>query len=123
MIKMIRARSVLAVCKLKESTEYYVDVLGFERDPVDAEGWSFLSRDGFSLTLGECPDERPAEETGNHSYFAYVEVQGVDQIHQQVTSRGAEVISELTDKEWGIGEFGVRTIDGHRVMFGEEINK
>lgn len=71
--------------------------------------------------LGECPDERPARETGNHSYFAYVEVEGVDRPHEEKTSPSAQVISDLADKEWGMREFGVRMIDGHRLMFGEEI--
>jgi hypothetical protein len=48
-----------------------MDILGFQREPINAEGWSFLSRDKFRVMLGECADERPAGELGNHSYFAY----------------------------------------------------
>jgi len=27
----------------------------------------------------------------------------------------------LADKPWGMREFGVRTPDGHRIMFGQEL--
>ena len=61
-----------------------MDVLGFRTDPIDAEGWSFLTRDTFRVMLGECRDERPAGELGNHSYFAYWNVEGVDELFRSL---------------------------------------
>lgn len=40
MHRIIDSRCVLAVRNLKESTQFYTDVLGFRRDPIEAEGWS-----------------------------------------------------------------------------------
>ncbi len=117
---MNRLRCVLAVRDLPRSILYYTEVLGFRKDPVNAEGWSFLRRDNFRLMLGECPDERPAGELGNHSYFAYVEMDGIDRFHDEVRAKGAELISVLETKPWGMREFGIRTVDGHRIMFGQE---
>lgn len=68
MARIVDSRCVLAVRDLEESTRYYINVLGFERDPIDANGWSFLSRDDFKVMLGECPDEKPASELGDHSF-------------------------------------------------------
>jgi hypothetical protein len=34
---------------------------------------------------------------------------------------GAEFTQVLSDKPWGMREFGIRTIDGHRIMFGQEL--
>src|SRR5690606_31536382 len=76
--QIVDSRCVLAVRDLELSTRYYVDVLGFTRDPIDAPGWSFLSRDGFKVMLGECPDARPASELGDHSYVVYLHVHGLD---------------------------------------------
>ena len=45
------------------------EVLGFSQDAIDAEGWSFLTRDTFRVMLGECANERAASELGDHSYF------------------------------------------------------
>ncbi len=78
MTQIVNSRCVLAVRDLAVSTRYYVDVLGFSKDPIDAPGWSFVTRDRFSVMLGECPDEKPAGELGNHSYFAYWNIDGVE---------------------------------------------
>ena len=121
MAKIISSRCVLAVRDLEVSTKYYVDVLGFRRDPIDAPGWSFLTRDSFRVMLGECRDVQPASELGDHSYFAYWNVEGIDGLHQELVSRGAIVTSAPTDKPWGLREFGLRTPDGHRIVCGQVI--
>jgi uncharacterized glyoxalase superfamily protein PhnB len=121
MAQIVNSRCVLAVRNLEISTRYYMDVLGFTRDPIDAEGWSFLSRDNFRVMLGECPDETPAGELGNHSYFAYWNIQGVDDFYREIVARGALVNSAPQDKPWGLREFGLRTPDGHRITCGELI--
>ncbi len=122
MHRIVDSRCVLAVRNLKESTQFYIDVLGFRRDFGDgSDGWSFLSRDGFKVRLGECSDEKPASELGNHSYFVYLAVERMDQLHQELSARGAQVISEPEDEPWGMREFSIRTPDGHRIRFGEPI--
>jgi uncharacterized glyoxalase superfamily protein PhnB len=118
---IVDSRCVLAVRDLKISTHYYVNVLGFRIDPIHAEGWSFLTRDAFRVMLGECIDERPAGELGNHSYFAYWNVQGVDDLYREFVAKGALVSSAPADKPWGLREFGLSTPDGHRIVCGETI--
>lgn len=121
MSRFVDSRSVLAVRDLSKSTQFYCDVLGFQRDAVEAKGWSFLSRDSFKLMLGECADEVPAADTGNHSWFARVMVDGLDEYFDAVSSRGARVIAEPADRAYGLREFVVETPDGHRLMFAERI--
>ncbi len=121
MARIVASRCVLAVRDLKVSTRYYMDVLGFSRDPIDADGWSFLMRDNFRVMLGECPEEKPAGDLGNHSYFAYWNIEGIDQFYQEVAARGAMVTSRPADKPWGLREFGLSTPDGHRITCGELI--
>jgi uncharacterized glyoxalase superfamily protein PhnB len=118
---IVDSRCVLAVRNLQESTRFYTEVLGFQRDPIEAEGWSFLTRDSFKVRLGECPNEKPASELGDHSYIVYLTVEGLDQLHQELSARGAPVISEPEDQPWGLREFSIRTPDGHRIRFGEPI--
>jgi uncharacterized glyoxalase superfamily protein PhnB len=121
MPRFVDSRSVLAVRDLAKSTRFYCDVLGFERDAVDAKGWSFLSRDAFKLMLGECSDEVPAADTGNHSWFARVMVDGLDEYFRAIAARGAHVIAEPADRAYGLREFVIQTPDGHRLMFAERI--
>ncbi len=121
MPRIVNSRCVLAVRDLQVSTRYYVDVLGFTRDPIDAAGWSFLARDAFRVMLGECPYATPASELGDHSYVAYWNVEGVDRLYAEFAAKGALLSSTPADKPWGLREFGLRTPDGHRITCGEAI--
>jgi catechol 2,3-dioxygenase-like lactoylglutathione lyase family enzyme len=112
---------VLAVKKLSDSVAFYRDQLGFSLD-FEVEGWAFLSRDHIRLRLGECADALPASETGDHSYFAYVTVEAIDQLYAETVSRGVQALHTPADKPWGVREFAIRTPDGHRIMFGETMS-
>lgn len=120
MADLTRIRCVLAVQDLATSVDYYTGVLGMTVD-FTAPGWAFLSRGSFRLMLGECTDTVPAHETADHSYFAYVTVEDIDEFYGEVAGKGATLQQTLADKPWGMREFGVRTPDGHRIMFGQEL--
>src|SRR5215216_7335256 len=89
---VIRTRHVLAVKDLKVEAGYYIENLGFNRD-FTAPGWEFLSFGDFNVMLGECVDEMTAEATGNHSWYAHVIVENVDEIYREFIERGAEILS------------------------------
>ena len=121
MARIINSRFVLAVQNLAVSTKYYMDVLGFQKDPVNADGWSFLTRDTVRLMLGECTDAMPAHQLGDHSYFAYWNVEGVDELYREFQSKGALLTSIPTNKPWGLREFTLSTPDGHRITCGQTL--
>ena len=114
-------RYVIAVPDLTVSAEFYRNVLGFEVHEIGDPYWRFYSRDGVLIMAGECPDAVPPRELGDHSWFAYIEVDEIDAFHAAVADRGGEVISPLADEPWGMREFGIRTADGHRIRFGSPI--
>ncbi len=112
---------MLAVNDIEKTESYFLDKLGFSlRFRVD--GWSFLSLGGFHIMLGHCPDELPARDTHEHSYFAYVNCEGIDELYLDYQQRGAEIFQAIADKPWGLREFGVATPEGHRIMFGQELS-
>lgn len=119
---IIGSRFVLAVQDLTKSATYYKDQLGFTSLWSDA-GWHFLARDKFIVMLGECPDDRSAFETVNHSYFAYIDVENIDALYEEYRSKAVDILSEIENKPWGQREFSVRTVDGHRIMFGAGIKE
>lgn len=120
--EILGTRYVLAVKDLSKSATYYKDQLGFATIWA-GEGWHFLKRGKFIVMLGECPDDRSAFETNNHSYFAYIEVVNIDQLYAEYGAKNVEILSEITNRAWGQREFAIRTIDGHRIMFGQELNR
>ena len=117
---VVRTRHVLAVPDLEKEREYYIDKLGFVED-FPAPGWAFLSFGDFKVMLGECTDEVPARDTGNHSWYAHVVVENVDEVYSDFIERGARILSKIADKPWGLREFSVITPDGHRIVFGQDL--
>ncbi|MDT8894030.1 VOC family protein [Halomonas sp. I1] len=121
MFKVKATQHVLAVKDHEKAESYFIDKLGFSvRFRVD--GWSFLSLGDFHVMVGHCPDELMARDTHEHSYFAYVNCEGIDELYRDYQARGVEVFQPISDKPWGLREFGVATPEGHRIMFGEEID-
>ena len=115
----MKPRYVIAVPSLTRSTTYYRDVLGFDVQWQDIPGWRLFTRDACVIMAGECPDALPVSAIGDHSYMAYLQVEEIDQLHATLIERGVTLIKSLRDEVWGMREFGIETIDGHRMMFGQ----
>ena len=120
--KIIGTRYVLTVQNLEQSASYYEKKLGFTSMGT-GDGWHFLQRGSFMIMLGECPDELSAFDIKKHSYFAYIDVEHIGRLFQELQSKQVEIIGEIEDKPWGQREFAIRTIDGHSIMFGEKIKQ
>ena len=109
---------VLAVPDLERSGAFYRDVLGFDVHEMGDPGWRMFVKDACRIMVGECPDALPARELGDHSYFAYLVVDDVDACHARAVAAGAELIKPIRNEPWRMREFGLRTVDGHRIMIG-----
>ena len=112
---------VLAVLDLERSAAYYRDVLGFTIHEIGDPGWRMFVKDTCRIMAGHCPDAIQPEQLGDHSYFGYFIVDDVDAYFDVVVSQGAELIKTLKSEPWGMREFGIKTIDGHRIMIGQDL--
>ncbi len=117
---MIASRYVIAVPKLSTSSMYYRDILGFDIVEIEDPGWLFYVKDKICIMAGECPDALPPGDLGDHSYFAYLVVDDIETYFELVKSRGGHILKKLRHEPWGMHEFGVRTVDGHRLMVGQQ---
>jgi catechol 2,3-dioxygenase-like lactoylglutathione lyase family enzyme len=113
---------VLAVPDLEKSAAYYRDVLGFQVWWQEASDWRLVERDGVRVMLGHCPSDTPASELGSHNWFGYLEVDDVDALHAEIVARGA-ACSPPKDTDYGMREVVVTTVDGHRIVFGQEMRR
>ena len=109
---------VLAVPDFNRSAAYFRDVLGFRILWEEATDWRLAERDGVRIMLGHCPNPTPASEIGSHNWFGYPSVSDVDALHAELTGRVARC-SAPTDTTYGMREIVVTTIDGHRIVFGQ----
>ena len=118
---MIQQHSyVIAVPDLARSSAFYRDVLDFEIREM-ASGWLLYVKDSCQIMAGECRDAMPARATGDHSYFGYLVVDDVDEYHRRVAAASAEIVKPLRAEPWGMREFGLRTVDGHRLMIASPL--
>ncbi|SFC64441.1 VOC family protein [Massilia yuzhufengensis] len=86
---------VLAVPDLERSAAFYRDVLGFSIHDMGDPGWRMYVRDGCRIMA--------------------------DAWHARALAAGAVLVKQLADEPWGMREFGVRTVDGHRIMIGHQL--
>ena len=110
---------VLAVPNLDRSAVYFRDVLGFKVRWEDVTGWRLMERDTVRVMLGECPNDMRPADLGSHSWFGYLNADDVDALHAEITARGA-TCSAPADRPYGMREIVVTTVDGHRIVFGQE---
>jgi uncharacterized glyoxalase superfamily protein PhnB len=113
---------VIAVANLAASGAFYRDALGFDVEEMGDPGWRLFVRDACRIMAGECPDATPAGALGDHSYFLYLMVDDVDAFHTRAVASGAEITKSLRNEPWGNREFGLRTVDGHRIMVGQRLS-
>lgn len=110
---------VLAVPDLERSATYYRDVLGFRIRWKEASDWRLVERDRVRVMLGHCPRDMRPNELGSHNWFGYFEVDDVDALYAEITARGA-ICTAPKGTHYGMREIVVTTIDGHRIVFGQE---
>ena len=112
----------MAVPDLEVSCLFYQQAVGFTIQDLGDPGWRLFVRDDCRIMAGHCPDALPAESLGDHSYFAYLVVEDIEPDYRRVVDYGAELIKPLKDEPWGMREFGLRTVDGHRIMIGQDLD-
>jgi predicted enzyme related to lactoylglutathione lyase len=121
MPQITKSSFVIAVPDLKKSAAFYRDVLGFTIHGMADPGWLFYRSGTCTVMAGQCPDAIHPSQLGDHSYFAYLEVEDVDSLHESVRAAGAQICKPIRNEPWRMREFGVVTADGHRIMFGSPI--
>ena len=122
MAKIVGHHYVLAVPDAQKTADFFIDCLGFSKRDAGDDGWRFVARDGFRVMIGTCPEAILPSKLGDHSYFAYFSVDDVDDYFEYVTSRGVDTMKRKPeDRPWGMREFPLRTIDGHRIMVGQSL--
>jgi catechol 2,3-dioxygenase-like lactoylglutathione lyase family enzyme len=104
---------VIAVPDLKRSAAFYRDVLGFTVHTIPDPGWLFYTSGDCKIMAAQCPNAIPPRKLGDHSYFAYLEIDEIDSFYASVLASQAEICKTIRDEPWGMREFGLVTIDGH----------
>jgi ribosomal-protein-alanine N-acetyltransferase len=112
-----RVEPILAVPDVQRTAEYYRDTLGFTIEflygmPPTHAGlargdWTFPAA-RLQLTQGDAVPAR---------LFFFISC-NIDLLAREYLSKGAEFISPLEDKPWGMREFTIRDLNGCMLRFG-----
>lgn len=117
---------VFLVDDVVATVEYYRDVLGFEVDFVYGEKpvYASVSRDDaiVNFTRSDPPGRRNSVRgsgVGNGT-DAYIVVDSVDEVYQELKYHAANIVVELEDHEYGMREFQIEDCNGYRLVIAEE---
>jgi len=117
-LEVTAVEPILAVRDLEEGVDYFADALGFERawtwgNPPERAG---VTRGAASLQLVH---DAPFAPDGPSAL--YLHVRGIDDFYAACVERGAEIVSELADRPFGMRDFRVMDPSGNRIAFGEAV--
>lgn len=115
---------VLLVRDVVAAANYYRDAVGFSYDRFWGEPPRFviLRRDGFCLMLNRAPagvEIVPHWKVDRGLWNAYFWVDNADLIFAEFTARGAKIDYGLSNKPYGVREFGIQDLDGYDIGFGQ----
>ena len=125
-----RVAPILGVQNVRQTAEYYRDVLGFDLDPEDGVFqpspdepggvYAIVKRDGvwihFQIRRGEIPQrERPSLERD-----VYLYVDNLDELYVDLQRRGAQITQPPRQAPYGLREIVIEDLNGYRIAFGEE---
>ena len=106
---------------LSEAIAFYENCLGFETDFVYDNFYASVSRDGARIHLKCAPKidaDRDHRKSGEH-LDAFIDVSGVDALHEELISRGAPISRTLEKRPWGTLDFYVEDLDRYILCFSE----
>jgi len=126
-----RTSPILGVRNVRQTAEYYRDVLGFSLDPVDGVFqpnpdepggvYAIVKRGGawihFQIRRGELADTKRQP----HERDVYLYVDKLDPLYSDLQHRGAKIIQPPRAAPYGLRELVVEDLNGYRLAFGEEL--
>jgi catechol 2,3-dioxygenase-like lactoylglutathione lyase family enzyme/N-acetylglutamate synthase-like GNAT family acetyltransferase len=105
---------ILYSSDVAKSLAYYTDVLGFESK------WDWETPPTFGGVHKDTVEIFFCKEgQGSPGTWLCITVDDVDTFHEEIKSRGATILAEPKNMEWGMREMVVGDPDGHRIRFGQ----
>jgi catechol 2,3-dioxygenase-like lactoylglutathione lyase family enzyme len=113
--QFVQGSPVLHVPDVSASVAFYRDLLGFTCDFGD-ETYAVVWRDNSAIHFVR-------DESGARGVHLFQWVKDVDAYYREITDRGVHVEAAPADQSYGIREFGLRDINGVKIVFGQDIER
>ena len=120
-----QAAPVLGVRSVAEAVDYFQNVLGFEcpggmyGEDGEPPVYAVMRRDDCEVHLQIRRRTVFAGERGSFEGDAYLFVENVDALYEELKGNGASVLRPPMDEPYGLRDFTIETPHGHRLAFAE----
>jgi catechol 2,3-dioxygenase-like lactoylglutathione lyase family enzyme len=119
---MMRASiTVMTVKNVLESMAYYRDKLGFDVAFEYGKPTYYVGLCSGEVSLHLVAASQTPRLPGNGAVSIFVD--DVDAVHADLVKRGAKVLKEPKDYDYGLRDFDVADLDGNMIFFGTESKK
>jgi uncharacterized glyoxalase superfamily protein PhnB len=110
----------LACRDLEETLSYYRDILGFDEECRwgDPPSNAIICRDHMKLFLSEDPDL--ANRIRGQEILLFVDE--IEQIYEEHTECGADIITDVREEPWGTREYTIRDNNGYCLRISESVD-
>jgi len=118
---------LLAVRNMKETVDFYQNILGFEMGmafpDVENPEYADLSKDGMVLMFIPAKDHGiGGEEKLGIGVYLYMEIDGyIDEYYAELKSKGVNIVADIKDEPYGVRDFSIKDINGYQLTFTKRI--
>ncbi len=121
MPQMQRSMPVLEVTDVVKSAAFYRDMLGFTPGHFwgDPPCFNIVGRNTVTIALDQ--SRETGREPRNQYWAAYIYVDDVDALAEELRAKGVEIVRGPEDQEYGCREIDVKDPDGHIIGFGQDL--
>jgi uncharacterized glyoxalase superfamily protein PhnB len=119
---------IVSVKDIDRSVTFYTEKLGFKHDfsMPDQDGintFAFVSL-GPVTFIGLSRDEQMAHRGEGVEFMIYLpEGQDIDQVYNEIRSRGTKLETEIKTQYWGDRTFSLRDPDGYMLTFARTVHQ
>ncbi len=121
--KLIGIAPQLVVNDVVKTAEYYRDVFGFNIIDyfMDPPVYAMVERDGFQIHFAKADTEEIKKNVDFRKFSRdlIIWVPEIDNFFQELKSRNAIIVEEITRRVYGSREFVVQDCDGHTILIGD----
>ena len=118
---------LLAVRNVKETIEFYNDILGFETGMIFPDEsnpeYADLSKDGMVMmfilanNMGIGSDEKLGVGVN-----LYMEIDGdIDEYYAELKNKSVKIVYDINDEHFGVRDFAIEDIDGYQLTFNKRL--
>lgn len=121
-MKLSYLRPMIWTNQMKESIEFYTDVLQFALEEYNEDwGWASLRRDDVGIMIS-LPNEHTPFEKATFTGSFYINTVDVDYWWEQLKDK-VNLCYDIENFEYNMREFAFYDINGYLIQYGQEIGK